>query len=144
MNSEFPKVKHKVIDGHLHFYGWKDENGVEFLHCFEEYRQNMGLAGINLCSLPAGTPWNVTSNLMCAVYKLLNENTFAHGGLVYDQYPMGKSMPEGMDFVTQLNELEEIGFDDRSEARKMIEKFVDEKPEAVATLLRNWLNEDWE
>ena len=40
--------------------------------------------------------------------------------------------------------LEEIGFDDRSEARKMIEKFVDEKPEAVATLLRNWLNEDWE
>ena len=30
MNNEFPKVKHKVIDGHLHFYdweGWKDENG---------------------------------------------------------------------------------------------------------------------
>lgn len=40
--------------------------------------------------------------------------------------------------------LEEIDFDDRSEARKMIEKFVDEKPEAVAQLLRNWLNEDWE
>lgn len=40
--------------------------------------------------------------------------------------------------------LEEIDFDDRSEARKMIEKFVDEKPDAVAQLLRNWLNEDWE
>ena len=40
--------------------------------------------------------------------------------------------------------LEEIDYDDRSEARKMIEKFVDEKPEAVAQLLRNWLNEDWE
>lgn len=40
--------------------------------------------------------------------------------------------------------LEEIDFDDRSESRKMIEKFVDEKPEAVAQLLRNWLNEDWE
>ena len=40
--------------------------------------------------------------------------------------------------------LEEIDFDDRSEARKMIEKFVDEKPDAVAQLLRNWLNEEWE
>ena len=27
--------------------------------------------------------------------------------------------------------------------RKMIEKFVDENPEAAANLLRNWLNEDW-
>ena len=26
----------------------------------------------------------------------------------------------------------------------LIEKFVEEKPEAVASLLRNWLNEDWE
>ncbi|MBQ4530716.1 MAG: flagellar biosynthesis protein [Lachnospiraceae bacterium] len=40
--------------------------------------------------------------------------------------------------------LEEIDFDDRSESRKMIEKFVDEKPDAVAQLLRNWLNEEWE
>ena len=28
-------------------------------------------------------------------------------------------------------------------ARKLIEKFVDENPEAAANLLRNWLNEDW-
>ncbi len=40
--------------------------------------------------------------------------------------------------------LEDIGFKDKSEARVLIEKFVDEKPEAVASLLRNWLNEDWE
>ena len=39
--------------------------------------------------------------------------------------------------------LEDIEFSDKSEARTMIEKFVDEKPEAVAQLLRNWLNEDW-
>jgi len=31
-----------------------------------------------------------------------------------------------------------------SEAKKAIEKFVDERPEAVAGLLRNWLNDDWE
>lgn len=39
--------------------------------------------------------------------------------------------------------LEDIEFNEKSETRKMIEKFVDENPEAVAQLLRNWLNEDW-
>lgn len=39
--------------------------------------------------------------------------------------------------------LEDIEFSEKSETRKLIEKFVDENPEAVAQLLRNWLNEDW-
>ncbi|MBO4394835.1 MAG: hypothetical protein J5819_00625 [Eubacterium sp.] len=39
--------------------------------------------------------------------------------------------------------LEEIELEDKSETRIMIEKFVDENPEAVALLLRNWINEDW-
>ena len=39
--------------------------------------------------------------------------------------------------------LEDIEFNEKSETRKLIEKFVDENPEAVAQLLRNWLNEDW-
>lgn len=42
------------------------------------------------------------------------------------------------------DELEDIEYDDKSEVRKMIEKFVDENPSAVAQLLRNWLNDDWE
>lgn len=40
--------------------------------------------------------------------------------------------------------LEDIGYNEKSDVRIMIEKFVDENPEAVAQLLRNWLNEDWE
>ena len=40
--------------------------------------------------------------------------------------------------------LEDIGYNEKSDVRLMIEKFVDENPEAVASLLRNWLNEDWE
>lgn len=40
--------------------------------------------------------------------------------------------------------LDDIEFSEKSETRKMIEKFVDENPEAVAQLLRNWLNEDWD
>ncbi len=39
--------------------------------------------------------------------------------------------------------LEDIEMETKSQARQMIEKFVEENPEAVANLLRNWLNEDW-
>lgn len=41
-------------------------------------------------------------------------------------------------------DLEDIGFNEKSETRIMIEKFVQENPEATASLLRNWLNEEWE
>ena len=41
------------------------------------------------------------------------------------------------------SELEDIEVETKSETRKMIDKFVDENPEAAANLLRNWLNEDW-
>lgn len=41
-------------------------------------------------------------------------------------------------------QLEDIGLNEKSETRILIEKFVDENPEAVALLLRNWLNEEWE
>ncbi len=40
-------------------------------------------------------------------------------------------------------EIEDISLENKSETRLMIEKFVDENPEAAANLLRNWLNEDW-
>ncbi len=40
-------------------------------------------------------------------------------------------------------ELQNVDIDQKSEARKMIEKFVDENPEAVAGLLKTWLTEGW-
>lgn len=39
--------------------------------------------------------------------------------------------------------VEDIDVETKSETRKMVEKFVDENPEAAAILLRNWLNEEW-
>lgn len=39
--------------------------------------------------------------------------------------------------------LEDIEISEKSEIKRLIEKFVDENPEAVAQLLRNWLNDDW-
>ncbi len=53
-------------------------------------------------------------------------------------------LPVDVMLASARDELEDIDYDDKSETRKQIEKFVDEKPEAVAQLLRNWLNEDWE
>ena len=40
--------------------------------------------------------------------------------------------------------LDDIEFSDKSASKQQIEKFVDENPEAVVALLRNWLNDDWE
>ena len=39
------------------------------------------------------------------------------------------------------SELDNIEMDAGSETRRLIEKFIDENPEAAASLLRNWLNE---
>ncbi len=39
--------------------------------------------------------------------------------------------------------LTDIEMDTGSETKRLIEKFVEENPEAAATLLRNWLNEDY-
>ena len=37
--------------------------------------------------------------------------------------------------------LEPIGFEEGSEAKRKIDEFIDDKPEAAASLLRHWLNE---
>lgn len=44
---------------------------------------------------------------------------------------------------TPEESLEEIEAEPKSEERLILEKFVQENPEAAANLLRNWLNEEW-
>ncbi|MBQ0042261.1 MAG: flagellar M-ring protein FliF [Lachnospiraceae bacterium] len=44
---------------------------------------------------------------------------------------------------TPKEELEDISTEEKSEARKLVEKFVTENPDAAANLLRNWLMDDW-
>ena len=41
-------------------------------------------------------------------------------------------------------ELPDISTEEQSEIKKQIDKFVAQKPDAVAQLLRNWLAEDWD
>ena len=45
--------------------------------------------------------------------------------------------------ATQEHQVEDIDLETKSEIRLMVEKFVDENPDASAQLLRNWLNEEW-
>lgn len=54
------------------------------------------------------------------------------------------SVEEMLQSTKEKESLEAIELDDKSDARKQIERFVSENPDAVASLLRNWLNEDWE
>ena len=84
-------------------------------------------------------------------------------GLTIMAMPRKKPVTEGgMDFVPaeataggaatgprfivpeESEPLPEIEFEEKSEVKKQIEKFVKQKPEAVAQLLRNWISEEWD
>ena len=59
-----------------------------------------------------------------------------------------EEQPEELTVETLLQstpeaELEDISTETVSETRRMIEKFIEDNPEAAANLLRNWLAEDW-
>lgn len=54
--------------------------------------------------------------------------------------------PSGPRFIVpESNEdVPEIALEERSEVKKQIDKFVKQKPDAVAQLLRNWLSDEWD
>ena len=111
----FPRVENP-FDGHIHIHKWREDGtGRLYIHGLEEYRQKCGLKYIALASLPSGNPIPVSrdvgNNIMCAFYKLANENTFAYGGFIYPSYPANAEEMKDMSLVTQLDELKEIGFD---------------------------------
>lgn len=64
------------------------------------------------------------------------------------KFKVGK-LAGDIDFGINMNSrnertIEEIELEEKSEVKKQIDKFVKQKPETVASLLRNWLAEDWE
>lgn len=54
------------------------------------------------------------------------------------------SVEEMLESTKETQDFEEIDFNDKSDIRKQLEHFVDKNPDAVAALLRNWINEEWE
>ena len=115
LDIPFPKVKNP-FDGHIHIHKWREDGtGKLYIHGLEEYRRVCGLKYIALAALPSGNPIpaprDVSNNIMCAFYKLANENTYAYGGFIYPSYPAKEDEMTKMSLATQLDELYEIGFD---------------------------------
>ena len=102
-------IKEKIIDTHMHLEAWENEE-FDFINCFERYREKTGISSLNICTVPTRQR-NICNNIMLALYKIANKNTYAHAGLDHIIYPISENMPEGMDLVTQYKELMEIGFD---------------------------------
>ncbi|MBO5212096.1 MAG: hypothetical protein J6B60_00995 [Clostridia bacterium] len=102
-------AKEKVIDTHLHIEAWENEE-FDFIDCFEEYRRQSEIYSLNICAIPTAQK-SACNNMMCAFYKIVNPNTYAHGAFEHIFYPMCEDMPEGMDLVSQYQELMQIGFD---------------------------------
>ena len=100
----------QVIYGHYHIYGWYNGKGSDFFETTDSYRKGRNFRAINLNALPS-VSWDVSNNIIAALYKLKNPDTYIHGGLVYDTYPVPSVMTQGMDPLTQYRELMKIGFD---------------------------------
>jgi len=62
------------------------------------------------------------------------------------EQPIQAVLSGGQRFVVPEQEepLPEIELEERSEIKKQIDKFVKQKPDSVAQLLRNWLSDDWD
>ncbi len=62
------------------------------------------------------------------------------------QEPAMAQIAGGPKFVVpdQDEDIPEIELEERSEIKKQIDKFVKQKPDSVAQLLRNWLSDDWD
>lgn len=63
-----------------------------------------------------------------------------------EQEPVAIPVAGGPKFVVPEHDepIPEIELEERSEIKKQIEKFVKQKPDSVAQLLRNWLSDDWD
>ena len=101
----------KTVDGHWHLYVYEDQQGKDFREVISEAKKRCGVEGINICSIPIYQNLGPAQNLLAALYKLSDPQSYAYGGLVYPQCPLQKPMPDGMDPVSQYRELMEIGFD---------------------------------
>ncbi|OON94088.1 MAG: flagellar M-ring protein FliF [Candidatus Epulonipiscioides saccharophilum] len=60
-----------------------------------------------------------------------------------DEFEFEDLLPVAMPDEEEEDTLQDIELKEVIETKEKIDKFIDEKPEAVAGLLRNWLEEDW-
>ncbi len=105
------KFTRPVIDSHWHVHSWADQSGKDFCTAIDEVQEALNLKAVNICSIPIHQDLGPAQNILAALYKLHNPTAYAHGALVYPQKPFVAPMPDGMDPLSQYQELMEIGFD---------------------------------
>ena len=101
--------KRKMIDVHLHIEAWENEEAT-LLDCFEKYKKEYGVSAVNINCIATFVS-TTCNNIMAAFYKMCNKNVYVHGGIDYYKVPVVEVYGDGLDFVTQHNELMEMGFD---------------------------------
>lgn len=108
---EVMTMNQPVIDSHWHLYICKDQQGKDFRTVMDEFQKEYGLAAMNICAIPVYNGLGPAQNILAALYKLHNPNAYAYAGLVYPVQPYRCPMPEGMDPLSQYEELMALGFD---------------------------------
>jgi len=100
----------KIIDSHWHLYTLEHQ-GRSLVPTMLQARERCGLRALNLCSIPIYQDLGPEQNILMALYKLADPTAYAYGGLVYPEKPFRTPMPEGMDPLSQYEELMALGFD---------------------------------
>lgn len=101
--------KGKITDGHLHIY--TDRCIPYFSHYME--KQNFEAIDVAcLCNLDKSMEHDGAQNILAAIMKLLYPGkVYAHGGLVYPEFPIKEAPCGDYDFENQAKELIDMGFD---------------------------------
>lgn len=101
----------KTIDAHIHLYEWFDPNGKTFYEVLDGLKRDTGLEGMCVIADEYLERGGVTQNILTALYKLHDPTAYANGCIVFPSYPVRLPLPEGMDALTQYEELMAIGHD---------------------------------
>ena len=150
-----------LLDGGVTWEDFKDQNGADVRLQVDEEFYNLaanatGISRDRITIIAYETPVFIDSegfsmsgtDILSIVMIILILGLLAFVVLRTMRAKKGEEEEEELSVESMLQSTAETGLEDldvetKSEVRLLIEKFVDENPEAVANLLRNWLNEDW-
>lgn len=103
-------MKNRIIDSHFHIYEWDNDEFGNFYKATERYIEDGDFCTININALPS-VERDVSNNILVALFKLRHPAAYAHGGLIYETYPLSADYAKSTDSAAQYRELMQIGFD---------------------------------
>ena len=101
----------KFIDCHIHLCEWFDQSGKSFYEILDDLQQKTRPEKICVVASEYLDLGGVEQNILTALYKLHNPTAYANGCIVFPSAPVTMPLPDGMDALTQYEELMEIGID---------------------------------